>query len=219
MFNQTTSLAQLGWRPFYSQQLTLEDLYDGFPARVAAVQRSLFTVLAESGGHQVSLPQRLRPDGATSGMTVGDWVLVRSRTLQFVRLLDRQSLIARMAAGTESVRQPIAANVDTLFVVTACDAGFSPSRLERYLAVAHEARVTPVITLTKVDTCADSQPYLEVASRASRDVAVVALLGTGTQRTREVRQADQKGRHTTTTRYLLPAPCGHCSLIRPGCGN
>jgi ribosome biogenesis GTPase / thiamine phosphate phosphatase len=95
MFKETTSLAQLGWRPFYSQQLTLEDLHEGFPARVAAVQRSVLTVLAESGEHQVTLPQRLRPDSATPGVTVGDWVLVRSETSQVMQMLDRQSLIAR----------------------------------------------------------------------------------------------------------------------------
>jgi ribosome biogenesis GTPase / thiamine phosphate phosphatase len=76
MFNQSFSLAQLGWRPFYSQQLTLEDLQDTFPARVAAVPRNSFLVLAESGEHQVTLPQRLRPDGASPNLTVGDWTLV-----------------------------------------------------------------------------------------------------------------------------------------------
>ena len=42
-------LDQLGWSAFYSQQLALEDLNAGFPARVCSVQRSQVTVLCERG--------------------------------------------------------------------------------------------------------------------------------------------------------------------------
>jgi hypothetical protein len=163
MLKETNSLIRLGWRPFYSQQLTLEDLDGSFPARVAAVQRSLLVVLSESGEHQIGLPQWLWPDRAMPGITVGDWVLIRRETLQAARMLERQSLVARMAAGTEPGRQAIAANVDTLFVVTSCNADFNPSRLERYLAVAFEAGVTPVIVLSKVDTCANPGAYIAAA--------------------------------------------------------
>jgi ribosome biogenesis GTPase len=255
MFKETHSLAQLGWRTFYSQQLTLEDLLDGFPARVAIVQRSQILILAESGEQYVTLPQRLRPDGAAPGITVGDWVLIGNETSQVVRLLERQSLIARIAAGTEPAPQSIAANIDTLFIVSSCNADFNPSRLERYLAVAYEACVMPVIVLTKVDTCVDPQPYIEAAQCASKEVSVTtvnatdsdsslaslkswlgegqtvafvgssgvgkstlinSLLGMHTQQTQAIRQQDEKGRHTTSARYLLRAPCGAWLIDTPG---
>ena len=43
------------------------------------------------------------------------------------------------------------ANIDTLFIVTSCNADFNVARLERYLALANESGAEPVILLTKAD--------------------------------------------------------------------
>ena len=150
-----------------------------FPARVAVVQRTLLTVLSESGEHSVTLPPELRPDDSKPAITVGDWVTVDRQTLQVLSLLDRKSLIVRMAAGAEWRPQSIAANVDTLFVVMSCNADFNLSRLERYLAVAFEARVTPVVVLTKADMCADPTALIaEAQGVTGPGVSVIALNAT-----------------------------------------
>jgi ribosome biogenesis GTPase / thiamine phosphate phosphatase len=185
MSTHAFSLHQLGWRPFYSQQLTLDHLEAGYPARVAVVQRSSLTVLTESGELSVTVPPYLRPDEARPAITVGDWVLVQHDAPQAIHLIERQSLIARVAAGSDSRPQSIAANVDTLFVVMSCNADFNLSRLERYLAVAFEARVTPVIALTKADLCADVAPLVSQAEAIARNVAVVALDATNATRSIE----------------------------------
>jgi len=178
MHTHAFSLSQLGWRPFFAQQITLDGLDGAFPSRVAVVQRTLLTVLAESGEHEVTVPPDLRPNESEPAITVGDWVLVQKRTFQVLRLLDRQSLVARGAAGSEWRQQSIAANVDTLFVVMSCNADFNLSRLERYLAVAFEARVTPVTVLTKADLCVDAPALVERARHVAPDVSVIALNAT-----------------------------------------
>lgn len=245
MSTHTFTLPQLGWRPSYSQQLTIEDLDTGYPARVAVVQRSLMTVLSESGEQQVLLPD--------TPVTVGDWVLVHTSTAQTLRVLERQSLIARIAAGTEPRNQLIAANVDTLLIVTSCNADFNLSRLERYLAVAHEARVAPVVVLTKADLCPDIVPLLTAAQGIAADVVALnatdtpntlttlspwlepgqtlALVGssgvgkstllnsvvrTPIQPTATIRESDSKGRHTTTARHLISTPSGAWLIDTPG---
>ena len=45
----------------------------------------------------------------------------------------------------------IAANVDTLFIVASCNQDFSVARLERYLVLARDVNVDPVVVLTKTD--------------------------------------------------------------------
>ncbi|WP_267897130.1 GTPase RsgA [Thalassococcus profundi] len=98
----------------------------------------------------------------TTDFAVGDWVLVAPDTRLLVRRLHRRMLLQRKTEGRRQT-QLIAANVDTLLIVTSCNDDFNPARLERYLALANEAGAIPVIVLTKIDQTADPAPYLRQA--------------------------------------------------------
>jgi ribosome biogenesis GTPase len=167
------SLSQLGWRPFFSQQLSFEELGSLTAARVVGVQRSGIQVLAEQGAFDATLPGNVLAADAVP--TVGDWVVVDVATARIVRTLDRQSVIARGAAGDTARRQLIAANIDTLFVVTSCNDDFNVSRLERYFALAYEARVEPVVVLTKADLCADADSFLDELRAVAPRVIAIAI--------------------------------------------
>ncbi len=171
------ALDQLGWSAFYSQQLTLDDLETGLPARVSNVQRSFVTVLCERGSLDVVVPPGLAA-AADSAVAVGDWLLIEREAPRVRRILERRSLISRMAAGLEQRMQVVAANIDTLLVVTSCNDDFNLSRLERYLTVARHAQVEPVIVLTKADLCTDEESFTAQARSIARDVAVLALNAT-----------------------------------------
>jgi ribosome biogenesis GTPase / thiamine phosphate phosphatase len=167
------SLGQLGWRAHFSQQLSMDDLEKFIPARVAGVHRSGVTLWSESGEAHVLA-------GTLHGLnlTAGDWVLANRELNRIERLLERSSLLARMAAGAEERIQPIAANLDLLFVVTSCNEDFNASRLERYLAIAHDARIHAAIVLTKRDLCADVDALLLDLQRIAPQIPAVAVNAT-----------------------------------------
>lgn len=54
------------------------------------------------------------------------------------------------------------------------------------------------------------------SSGVGKSTLVNALLGEAVQDTGEIRLTDDHGRHTTTTRTLLPLPCGGCLVDTPG---
>lgn len=140
------NLQDLGWQPFFQQQLTLEDYELNKVARVSAHHRSGYQLLTESAELSLPMHDTLPP------MTVGDWLLLDQNN-HFVRLLDRSSLFSRKAAGTKLAEQFIAANIDTVFIVMSLNNDFNLSRVERYLALTNEAQVEAVIVLTKADLC------------------------------------------------------------------
>lgn len=161
-------VARLGWSAFFTAQLSLDELALTF-ARVAAVHRTRIDVLTPEG--PATLP--LGHGHPAGDFAVGDWLLADGPRL--VRRLDRRSLLARRAAGTGAARQLIAANVDTLFVVTSCNADFNPARIERYLALAAQAGTEAVLLLTKADLCDDPAHFVRLAQSLSRGLAAVPL--------------------------------------------
>ncbi|PIE09158.1 MAG: ribosome small subunit-dependent GTPase A [Rhodobacterales bacterium] len=90
--------------------------------------------------------------------------------------LERQSVLHRRAAGTDIRVQLIAANIDTLFIVTSMNADFNIARIERYLALAHDAGCTPVLVLTKADLAGETaEKYRRDAQSIDPALTVLAL--------------------------------------------
>jgi ribosome biogenesis GTPase len=242
---ESSPLEKLGWKPFFSQQTSSDDLADKSPVRVVEVHRNGLHVIGD--GIDTSIPPG--PDA-----TVGDWMLLDQQDQSDNKVLQRSSIFERRAPGTDRKRQLIAANVDTVFIVTSCNKDFNIARLERYVVLAFEAEVTPVILLTKADLCDDPETYVEAANTISNRIVVevlnalshepiaklspwckqgqtVAFLGSsgvgkstlvnalfkdGVADTAAIREDDSKGRHTTTRRQLHFTSDGCAVLDTPG---
>lgn len=162
-------LPALGWTTFFDDQRAADE-QTAAPVRVATVHRARMSGINGQGRVKLRLP----PKTTTAGFAVGDWVLTDPDDNTVLRRLDRHSLLQRKTAGTD-IPQLIAANLDTLFIVTSCNDDFNPARLERYLALANEAGTTPVIVLTKADKIDDHTTFVRDAHALQRDLQVVVV--------------------------------------------
>jgi ribosome biogenesis GTPase len=152
-------------------QLEIEEIEEATPARVNAVHRTQISVLTVDGVVLLALD----PGMSTAEVTVGDWVICNPTEARMIRRLDRQSSLQRGSDYVHGERQLIAANIDTIFITTSCNDDFNVARLERYLALAHDAEITPVILLTKSDKAEEPKSYVAQAQALGQDLAVVAL--------------------------------------------
>ena len=168
MTSPAAALEALGWSAFFADQLAPDEA-ELAPVRVAAVHRARLTAIGPDGAVALTLP----PHSRTSEFAVGDWVLADPLTHLLQRRLERKTLLERRAGA--AVPQLAAANVDTLFIVTSCNADFNVARLERYLALANQAGTDPVVLLTKADTIPDASVFVEQASALQRGLTVVTL--------------------------------------------
>jgi len=159
------NLQDLGWDDGFAA--SLEPHENCIAGRVAAQHRGEYDVLTEAGESRAHLAGRLRHE-ASSGAelpAVGDWVALRDDVIHAV--LPRRTAFARKVTLGATEAQVVAANVDTIFVVTALDADFSPRRLERYLTLAWESGATPAVVLTKADLCDDPDAFLIEAEQVA----------------------------------------------------
>ena len=161
-----TPLEKLGWQSFFLRQCAGRDLAETPPVRVTSAHRNGLRVQGDG-------IDELIPPGPEA--TVGDWLLLNRVLPTSSEVLSRKSLFKRRAPGHDRSIQLIAANADTSFIVTSCNQDFNLARLERYIALAFEAEVMPVILLTKPDLCEDPAPFVGQAQSISDRVPVVLV--------------------------------------------
>jgi ribosome biogenesis GTPase len=144
-------LNELGWQPFFEQQVSELEFDSCFVARVCAHHGSHVILMTVDGEIQVASSLLEVEKQEFSTVAGGDWFLLDPKDHRAQRRLDRKTELARKAAGEKVKPQLIAANVDAVFVVTSCNQDFNLSRIERYLALILDSGVTPVVVLTKAD--------------------------------------------------------------------
>lgn len=145
--------------------------------RVASRHRTVFDVLVGGGSLRVGISGALHRLGRVPA--VGDFVVVLDQpetgARMIVDILPRRTVFSRGAPGEGGVEQVIAANIDTVFIVTAAGADFNLRRLERYLAVAYAAGAAPVIVVNKADLADDAEALRAEAAAVAGDVPVLAV--------------------------------------------
>ncbi len=250
---------ELGWTSSLQHsfdQLTQPDLV---PARVISVLKNHYRIRAEAGERLARLSGRCSFEVATRSElpAVGDWVVIETTDADRAvihQVLPRPTKISRKVAGREVEEQVIAANVDTVFIVSALTHEFNLRRIERYLTLVWDSGAQPVIILNKADLASDIaatsadlaliapgvpvhimsaaensgldalQRYLVSgqtvafigSSGVGKSTIINRLLGSEVQPTLPVREHDDRGRHTTTSRELFTLPGGGMVIDTPG---
>jgi ribosome biogenesis GTPase len=200
-------LRALGWSKYFADQATSAALSKTPPVRITQVHRN--TLHIQGVDLDMIIP-------GLHGVTVGDWLLFDADAPRNSQLLSRKSLIKRRAPGHDRKEQLIAANLDTAFVVTSCNNDFSLARLERYVAMAHEAGVTPVIILSKIDLTTEASDFAAQAQSISPQLSVVCLDARSPEAIELLRPWCQAGQ---TVAFLGSSGVGKSTLTNSLAGN
>lgn len=139
-------------RPRTKERPTYDDALDGV---VLTVDRGRFTLRVED---RTVMAMKARPLGR-KGVVVGDRVRVVGDTsgdegslARIVEVSERSTVLRRTADDDDPVERVIVSNVDQLVVVTAlADPEPRTGLIDRALVAAYDARMRPLLCLTKAD--------------------------------------------------------------------
>jgi ribosome biogenesis GTPase / thiamine phosphate phosphatase len=170
------SLEALGWNQFFAEAFAPYEPEGLIPGRVAVQERGGVVLFTAAGIFRAEVANRLAREGEQ--VVAGDWVAAEQllgEDRAIVRaVLPRRSRFARKEPWLTE-EQVVAANVDTVFLVTDCGRDFKPRRLERYLTAAWDSGAAPVIVLTKSDLAADVSETVAEAEAIAFAVPVHAV--------------------------------------------
>jgi ribosome biogenesis GTPase len=255
------TLADLGWNDRFAESFAPYAAEGCVPARVTLELKGYCEVTGAEGARLGECSGKFIHSAKAPAdyPAIGDWVAVTpqpgdERRVAIQAVLPRRTRFSRRAAGEEVLEQVVAANVDTVFLVSSLDGNHHLHRLERYLAAAYASGAQPVVVLNKADLTEESKslqeeiagvapalPVVVISAKTRRGLKALApwlqpgqtiallgssgvgkstlinrLMGDQVQVTQEVREADNKGRHTTTQRELLITPEGAIIIDTPG---
>ena len=175
-----SKLKGLGFDDWFAAHAAEMPAGASFIARVSAVDRG--AVLIHNGFAELpaELAGRFRFEAASAAdlPCVGDWACIQyhngGTTAVIHGILPRRTFLRRKTAGRDVDLQMIAANIDFAFIVQSCHYDFNLHRLDRYLVMAYDGGIEPVLVLTKTDLVTPDE--LEKTVAAIRQAGITARI-------------------------------------------
>lgn len=177
------SLERYGWNDFFAASFAPYARQGYAAGRVFLQHNKIYMLYTEEGEMPSEVSGRVLYEAATREElpAVGDWVAIRVRREErktkatIHAVLPRCSKFSRKVAGSKTDEQVVAANIDTLFLVTGLDNDFNVRRIERYLLMASESGARAVVVLNKADVAQDAAEKRLEVERIALDVPVVLM--------------------------------------------
>ncbi len=150
-------LESMGYDSWFRHQADEDKIAIHEVARVVSVHKDSYVVTKGHGDVFAELSGKLfyTADSSLDLPTTGDWIYADfydddSHAI-IHGIIPRRTLLKRKSAGKSIDFQLIAANIDVAFIIQSADSNLNLRRLERYLVMAGESKITPVILLSKCD--------------------------------------------------------------------
>lgn len=149
------NLSLYGWNDTLFQLKQTSQYKHLFYGRVAAVNKTNYEVIAESGRLLCELAGNVLYGKSLFELPcTGDWIIFQpfdDNKGIIVDILPRRHTLYRRKSGALSDKQAIASHVDKAFIVQSLDANFSVRRMERFMVQVVEENIQPILILTKSD--------------------------------------------------------------------
>jgi ribosome biogenesis GTPase len=176
-------LRDIGFDHWFEAQARDKNQQDRSVARVSAVDRGSFIVMNERSEIPAELAGKFyfNVDSPVDLPCVGDWVTVQYHSDETAAIIHevfpRKTFLRRRSAGENVDFQMIAANIDTAFVVQSCHFDFNLRRMDRYLVMAADGGVKPIVVLSKTDLISSGEldQRLEAIRQTGITARVIAL--------------------------------------------
>lgn len=176
-------LTDLGYDAWFQQKRNELQRPDLSVSRITRVDRDRYLVRNEHNEIQAEPTGKLlfSVESSQDLPSVGDWALVQyynDGSLAIIHeLLPRRTFLRRKAAGNKVDYQIIASNIDYAFIVQSCDQNFNLRRLERYLVMANDGHIEPIILLSKSDLISSHDLELRISEirQAHVDTTMIAF--------------------------------------------
>ncbi len=226
-------LQSLGFDIWFKQRIAKLEKSGYNVARITAVNRDNYLVRNESSEILAELTGNLLHTVESSAdlPAVGDWVFVNyynDDTFAIIdEILPRKSILKRKTAGKKIAYQLIAANIDVAFIMQSCDFNFNLRRLERYLVMANEGNIEPILLLSKSDLISNEELLEMISSvrKAKIDCKIIAFSNESCAGLNQIRQMLKPGKtycllgssgvgKTTLLNHLIENNIFETSLVR-----
>lgn len=167
------NLKKYGWNTFFEEQF-IPFLNEGYSAgRVCIEHKNQYMLYTEFGEltAEISGKMHFNSDGKENHPAVGDWVVIKPIAEEnkaiIEHVLTRKNKFSRKNAGVKTEEQIVSSNIDAVFIMTSLNQDINLRRIERYLTLAGENEISPVIILSKSDLCSNITDKLSEVEQIS----------------------------------------------------